>query len=397
MKIRLPSFRTQILLVVLFLVFNSVLFYRNYFLDSLQNFTAEVETLNTRDDFNRLYQKYAPELNEAQRKIFKEDMEKILAAEWQKGLAREMFQKEVALYSKFIFVFLTLAVLLLFFISFNLITRPLQRLQRTTQQLSRGNWNIQVPESPFSPLNDLIVSFNTMIRELEVSRNKIIQAEKEAAWRDMARIMAHEIKNPLTPIRLSLERLQHKFTSGAKDLKTVFDHVTTVIQEEVNNLQKLASEFSQFAKLPPAVPAHYDLNAQVQELTAPYQSQADFTLHLDPNLPTFFGDKDQLKQVITNLIQNSIQSAENPCHIQLTTRVDRGGITILFQDNGKGIPAEDLAKIFDPYFTRRTKGTGLGLSIVKRVVESHDGTINVASDVGTGTRFTLHFPTKDKR
>ncbi len=396
MKIRLPSFRTQILLVVLFLVFNSVLFYRNYFLDSLQNFTMEVEMLNTRDDFNRLYQQYGPELSEAQRKAFKEDMEKILVAEAQKGLAREMFQKEVALYSKFIFVFLTLAVLVLFFISFNLITRPLQRLQRATQQLSQGNWNIQVPESPFSPLNDLIVSFNTMIRELEVSRNKIIQAEKEAAWRDMARIMAHEIKNPLTPIRLSLERLQHKFSSGAKDIKTVFNHVTAVIQEEVNNLQKLASEFSQFAKLPAAVPAPYDLNAQLQELTTLYQSQANFTLHLDPDLSTFFGDKDQLKQVFTNLILNSIQSSDDQCHIEISTQRTRGGITITFQDNGKGILPEDLAKIFDPYFTRRTKGTGLGLSIVKRIVESHDGSIEVHSEVGTGTRFTLHFPIKDE-
>jgi two-component system nitrogen regulation sensor histidine kinase NtrY len=172
--------------------------------------------------------------------------------------------------------------------------------------------------------------------------------------------------------------------------------VTAVIQEEVNNLQKLASEFSQFAKLPAAVPAPYDLNAQLQELTTLYQSQANFTLHLDPDLSTFFGDKDQLKQVFTNLILNSIQSSDDQCHIEISTQRTRGGITITFQDNGKGILPEDLAKIFDPYFTRRTKGTGLGLSIVKRIVESHDGSIEVHSEVGTGTRFTLHFPIKDE-
>ncbi|MCK4904038.1 MAG: HAMP domain-containing protein, partial [Candidatus Marinimicrobia bacterium] len=134
-----------------------------------------------------------------------------MSTENQKAIARRVFINEIELYSKFIFFFLTVSVIILFFISFYFITRPLKRLQDATLQLAQGNLTVSVKESKFSPLNDLIISFNTMSQELESNRKKIIQAEKDAAWRDMARILAHEIKNPLTPIRLSLERLEIKY------------------------------------------------------------------------------------------------------------------------------------------------------------------------------------------
>jgi len=391
MRIRLPSFRSQILILVLFLLFNSVLFLRNYFLDSIETYSRAVESLNSEQDFNHLYQTYGHLLSDQEQEAFKKDIESMAATQRQNSLARNIFKKEVALYSKFIFVFLSVVVLILFFISFNLITRPLNRLQAATNELSKGNWSIQVPESRFSPLNDLIVSFNTMIRELESNRNKLIQAEKESAWRDLARIMAHEIKNPLTPMRLSLERLEQKYALKAPEFEAVFSSALAVMQEEISNLQRFASEFSQFAKLPKAESVDYNLNQQLTEIVQPYREQAEIHLNFASEHLRFHGDKTQMKQVFTNLIQNAIQSSPENCVLQISTRSKEKEIQVILEDNGPGIPAEDLGKIFDPYFTKRTKGTGLGLSIVKRIVEGHGGVIQVDSTPGKGTRFTLYF------
>lgn len=392
MRLWLPSFRSQIIILVLFLLFNSVFFLRNYFLDSFESFSKAVESLNSEQDFNRLYQTYESRLEPREREQFKQDVEVMAATQQQNSIARDIFRKEIALYSKFIFVFLTLAVVIFFFFSFSLITRPLNRLQAATDELSKGNWSIQVQPSPFSPLNDLIVSFNSMIRELESNRNKLIQAEKESAWRDLARIMAHEIKNPLTPMRLSLERLERKYFQKSTDLDMVFKNAVAVIQEEINHLQQFATEFSQFAKLPKAQPVDYDLNSQLTEIVEPYEDQAEIKLHFQEDELSFRGDKAQLKQVFTNLIQNAIQSAEETPVIQISTRRLEREIQVKVADNGAGIPEADQQKIFNPYFTKRVKGTGLGLSVVKRIVEGHGGSIKVSSSKGAGTRFSLYFP-----
>ncbi len=391
MKLPIPSFRTQIIILFLFLLINSALFFRNYFLGSFRDYSTSVEILGVEEKINRLYKDYQPKLSEEETRQFKSDIEEILSTEWQRNLARDLFEKETELYSKFIFVFLTISILILFFISFNLITRPLHRLQSATEDLTKGNWNIEVKESKFSPLNDLITSFNEMIKELEHNRNKLIQAEKEMVWREMARVMAHEIKNPLTPVRLSLERLEQKYQSGAKDFKNVFKNVVSVIHEEIDNLQSLATEFSQFARLPKAVIAAYNLNGQIEELVKPYEGQAEFHLDLAQNLPPFYGDRTQMKQVLVNLIQNAIQSSNNGCQIEVTTTNDNLTTVVSIEDNGSGIDHNDLERIFDPYFSRREKGTGLGLAIVKRIIEQHNGNIVVKSEPEKGTKITISF------
>lgn len=396
MKIKIPSFRSQIFLVVIFLVFNSVFFFRNYFLDSFQDYNSALESMDTEGELNKFYQNYNNYLDRDKKQDFKTDIESLLTLERQKSFAADLFQKEITLYSKFIFVFLSAAVLILFFFSFSLITRPLNRLQAATYELSRGNWKVEVKESKFSPLNGLIVSFNAMIRELDFNRKKLIQAEKESAWRDLARVMAHEIKNPLTPMRLSLERLEQKFHYKADDLDAVFLNVTAVIHEEINNLQKFATEFSLFAKLPAAVKENFDLNLLISEIIKPYESQADFDFEMGKEILLIKADKSQLKQVFTNLIQNSLLSAKDNCRIRISSAVKHHKIKIIIEDNGPGIALIEKEKIFEPYFTKRTKGTGLGLSIVKRIVENHDGSIELDTKIESGARFIIEFPIEQK-
>jgi len=389
MRIPLPSFRIQIILLVLFFLINSVLFYRNYFLDSFSNYSKQVTDLHMDDRITELYQKYSDNLSEQSKNDFRNDVEALLSTEKQSDLFRTLFRDELRLYSAFIFAFLSIAVLILFLFSFNLVTRPLMRLQSATDELSGGNWSIQVQESRFSPLNDLIVSFNRMTRELDDNRRKLIQAEKESAWREMARVLAHEIKNPLTPMRLSLERLERKYKNQSPDFAAIFSRVSEVLHEEINNLQELASEFSQFARLPKASLRRFNLAEQMEDIIEPYVTQAEINLHKNSDAPEFYGDRMQLKQVFVNLIQNAIQAGSTTINISCAIA---NNWRLIFTDNGKGIPEKNVGKIFEPYFTRREKGTGLGLAIVKRIVENHDGTIEVESTVGKGTTFTLTFP-----
>lgn len=391
MRLPIPSYRVQIFIVVLFLIVNAVLFYRNFFLESFDEYVETVEQLRTNERLDTLYRTYAPLLKDEQQNKLKSDVEELLGTEEQKALARKMFRRDLNLHSSFIFLFLTATVLILFFFSFSLITRPLRRLQSATEELTRGNWTVQVKESRFSPLNDLIVSFNGMIRELEQNRNRLVQAEKESAWREMARVLAHEIKNPLTPIRLSLERVEQKFKSGSKKVASVMESASQVIREEIDNLESFANEFSRFARLPEAAFSLYDLNEQLVEIVEPYHNQVEIQLQLDDQLPFIHADRSQMKQVFTNIIQNSIQSMDNGGHIAVTSQNDNGTIAVSVEDNGLGIAAEDLEQIFEPYFTRKKKGTGLGLAIVKRIVKNHNGSISVKSTTGKGTEITLHF------
>jgi nitrogen fixation/metabolism regulation signal transduction histidine kinase len=231
-----------------------------------------------------------------------------------------------------------------------------------------------------------------MANELLSNRKKLIQAEKDAAWRDMARVLAHEIKNPLTPMRLSLERLEMKYALKSKDIDDVFTSVTKVIHEEIDNLQSFSSEFSQFAKLPEAVMKHYDINSQIVDICTPYQNEIDIKLYLDNSLPEIYADKVQLKQVFENLIQNGINASTSNCKIEIVTNYTKSDIQISIKDNGKGIEEKDLNEIFKPYFTKSSGGTGLGLAIVRRIVENHNGTISVESEVNKGTTFTFSFP-----
>jgi len=397
MRLRLPSFRSQIIILVILLIVTSVLFFRDFFINSFQSFSNTSETLSTNEKSLKLYEDYNLQLDGTSREQFRVDIEGIMSTENQKAIARRVFLNEIELYSKFIFFFLTVSVIILFLISFYFITRPLKRLQDATLQLGQGDLSVQIRESKFSPLNDLIISFNNMSQELQSNRKKIIQAEKDAAWRDMARVLAHEIKNPLTPMRLSLERLESKYALKSKDLDKVFSSVTKVIHEEIDNLQTFASEFSKFARLPEAVMKHYNVNEQLKEICTPYQTELKIDLQLDNTLPSIFADKILVKQVLENIIQNSINAAKDDFIIKINTSHSNSNILIKIIDNGFGIEQNDIKEIFKPYFTKSQGGTGLGLAIVKRIIENHGGTIDVDSRINVGTTFSISFPIVHKQ
>ncbi len=356
---------------------------RNFFMTQFNDYSQNITSLNLYNKVHDLYSKHKDAID-------KEEVSPILTDINQIELTTYLFRKDMTLYSTLYVVISGLVVLIILLIFLTLITRPLNRLQADTKKIAAGDLKVRVRESKFSPINGLIVSFNNMVEELESNRDKLIQAEKDMMWREMAQVMAHEIKNPLTPLRLSAQRLEQKYYSESSDFDKVFSDSLEIINEEIDNLQTLVQEFSKFARMPSANFIHYNLNDQIKEIVTPYESKVNIQLDLDGNLPKFCGDKMQMKQVFVNLIQNSIQSIRgSDGAISIITKYESPKLIITIEDNGEGIQDEDINKIFRPYFTKREKGTGLGLAIVKRIVSQHNGKIEVESEKGKWTKFTI--------
>jgi two-component system nitrogen regulation sensor histidine kinase NtrY len=225
----------------------------------------------------------------------------------------------------------------------------------------------------------------------------LMQAQKVAAWREVARGLAHEIKNPLTPIQLSAQRLQKKFVDGTADRALVEECTTTIVQQ-VAGLKSLINEFSRFARMPEANPTSQDLHKLLDEVIALYSgtySGLNLTATYDPSVPPLDLDREQLKRVFINLIDNAVEAMQGQGQIHLITRLcpARHVVQIEISDTGPGIPETYREKIFEPYFSTKRHGTGLGLSLVHRIISAHHGSIAVAqAPMAAGATFLIELP-----
>lgn len=228
----------------------------------------------------------------------------------------------------------------------------------------------------------------------------ILNAQRAAAWTEVARRIAHEIKNPLTPIKLSAERLLRKF--GAQVTDPAFKECATMIIKQTEDLKTLVNEFSQFARLPQAKPVIGSINAIVKEASALFQQshpQIRFELKLDEKVPNFKFDPDQLKRVVVNLVDNSVAAVSTQpvklISISSHYEEDLKILRLSVADSGPGIPAELRARVFEPYFSTKETGTGLGLAIVKRIVEDHSGFIRAFPNEPQGAKFVIELPVNE--
>ena len=224
----------------------------------------------------------------------------------------------------------------------------------------------------------------------------VLQAQRDAAWTEVARRLAHEIKNPLTPIQLSAERLQFKLASKlAPGDADMLARSTQTIVNQVSALKNMVDAFRQYARMPEPSRQDVDFNELVREVLMLYESLAGrLQVELAPGLPKIVGDSAQLRQVIHNLLQNAedaLAGVENP-RITLRTECSAGGLRVTIADNGSGFPAELIKRVFEPYVTTKPKGTGLGLVIVKKIIEEHGGTVEIANVSPHGACVTLDFP-----
>lgn len=227
---------------------------------------------------------------------------------------------------------------------------------------------------------------------------QLIKAQRMAAWREVARRIAHEIKNPLTPIKLSAQRLRRRYLDRFSEDDAVFDDCTKMIVKQVDELKTLVNEFSNFARMPASNPEPNDLNEIISEALVLYQEghkEIDFSFHKDHKLPIFDLDQEQIKRVVINLLDNSIDAMNGTGAIEIETGYNPAlqMATFSIADTGCGVPAEDKPKLFEPYYSTKASGTGLGLAIVATVISDHNGYIRVKDNYPQGTRFIVELPT----
>jgi two-component system nitrogen regulation sensor histidine kinase NtrY len=224
----------------------------------------------------------------------------------------------------------------------------------------------------------------------------LIRAQKVAAWREVARRLAHEIKNPLTPIQLCAERMRRHFSSAPDQTRQLVDECTTTIVGEVESLKGLVDEFSQFARMPAPRAVATNLHQLLNEALALYNgifSDVEIRRRLDP-VPSVAVDPEQLRRVVINLVDNAIEAMDQKGTIDVEAHHDPGNslVRIVVADNGPGIPPAEREKLFLPYYSTKRRGSGLGLAIVRRIVAEHGGSIDVSDNAPRGTRFAIELP-----
>ena len=228
-------------------------------------------------------------------------------------------------------------------------------------------------------------------------RTELIKAQKTAAWQEVAQRIAHEIKNPLTPIQLSAQRLRKKFFEHSPDFQGIFDQSTSVIVSEVGSLKRMVDEFSNFARMPAPHVTKESLHDVIENVAALYRGghhDVDVTLSLDAAVPPINLDREQMRRVFVNLFDNAIHAMKQKGRIQVSTAVEwkHQRVRITVADEGPGIRQEDQVKLFVPYFSKNRRGSGLGLAIIHRIVTDHNGTIQVANRRPHGARFSIELP-----
>jgi nitrogen fixation/metabolism regulation signal transduction histidine kinase len=225
----------------------------------------------------------------------------------------------------------------------------------------------------------------------------LVRAQRESAWSEVARRLAHEIKNPLTPIQLSAERVRHKYLDSmtGKDHETL-DRLTRTIVQQVEAMKTMVDAFSDYARSPAIKPRRIALNDLVDDVCELYRSAADgdrLSVQLDPELANIDADADQLRQILHNLIKNALEASADTSIVVSTRNTANASIVELeVRDDGPGFPQALVSRIFEPYVTSKPKGSGLGLAIVRKIVEEHGGTVHAGNAAGGGARVVIALP-----
>jgi two-component system, NtrC family, nitrogen regulation sensor histidine kinase NtrY len=265
--------------------------------------------------------------------------------------------------------------------------------------MASGNFDVRVQQTGDGEIGKLIHAFNAMTEQLEENRKKLIQTERIAAWQEIAKHLAHEIKNPLTPIRTSITNLRLAMERVPEQFPEIFRESSQSIIEEVEALRHLADEFAGFARLPAPQRENHQFNEVIQKAVSLYKNSLPQGVELqwEPGeVPSFEFDAGQIVQVTQNLLQNSIDALSNGGQILVKTftsdQNEKQWASLSVQDSGSGMTEQMKQQIFTPYFTTKQKGTGLGLAIVHRIITEHGGNILIESEPGRGTRFEVRLP-----
>ncbi len=294
-----------------------------------------------------------------------------------------------------VYAFVLFAILLIATTLANRIAAPIHKLTEATKRVSKGDLDVTLSSATTDgEIGELIHAFESMTKDLKRSRKELIRVEREVAWKEMAKQVAHEIKNPLTPMKLSLQHLRQTYKDKVPDLDRVFDEVSRTLIEQIDTLGRIASEFSHFARMPKPRVEECDVNVILVESTRLFEQEANIRFEVNPagDLPPVMADREELRRAFINIIRNGIQAMENGGNIVIRTAREKSDVVVSIQDFGDGIPAEFKERLFQPNFSTKTDGMGLGLAIVKKTVDDLNGTIEIESETGKGTTVTIRIP-----
>jgi len=313
----------------------------------------------------------------------------------QREMKEEVYTIIVAVVNVYFFLILLSTIVAV--LVTNRVTRPLQLLQERLKGIRLGRHNEPLAYSSDDEIGELVEAYNRMVGELELKANELAQSEREMAWREMAKQIAHEIKNPLTPMKLSVQYLKRAWDDGANDFNSRISRFSNSMVGQINNLSAIASAFSNFARMPKARNERVDVVVPLTNAIALYGNTENVEIisTFDPHESQFvFADKEQLLIVFSNLLKNAIQAIPAKQHgrIEVDLTREQSSVIVRVSDNGQGITADVQKKLFQPNFTTKGSGMGLGLAIVKNIIENANGVISYQTFVGQGTTFVVRLP-----
>ncbi len=311
----------------------------------------------------------------------------------QEEVDRELSERNAVLIG--VYAVVLLAIVIATMVLANRIAAPVQKLTMLTRDVARGNLEIsaRLPRAE-GEIGELVQAFDAMARDMRRSRDELVQAERELAWREMARQIAHEIKNPLTPMKLSVQHLRQTYRDNAPDFSAILEAVTRTVIEQIDTLSRIASEFSHFARMPRRRVEACDVESVVREAVQLFRpdTRVEFKIDVEPALPPLQADREELRRAFINIIRNGVQATAGKVKIEVTVRRSATGISAAFRDYGSGISDEVRRKLFQPNFSTKTDGMGLGLAIVKKTLDDLGASIVIESVVNQGTTVVLDIP-----
>jgi two-component system, NtrC family, nitrogen regulation sensor histidine kinase NtrY len=280
------------------------------------------------------------------------------------------------------------------------VTRPVVDLARAAQDVASGNWSASVQVEGHDEVAQLAESFNRMTSELLAQKERLVQTERVAAWRELARRLAHELKNPLFPLQLTVENLIRAREQSPEMFEEIFRESSQTLLAEISNLKGIIGRFSEFSKMPQPQLQRVQVNEIVEAVArlfqVQFQAQGREAIHcemqLDRRLGPIAADPELLHRALSNLVLNAMDAMPKGGTLTLRTRRDDGKVAVEVCDTGSGLTPEECERIFTPYYTSKQHGTGLGLAIVQSVVSDHGGRISVHSEPGKGTTFVIELP-----
>ncbi len=317
----------------------------------------------------------------------------------QYGLQQELLSLLAPLVN--IYVFLILLSVLLALVVSNRVTEPLRIIRQGLRDLRLDSTNKSIRWESDDEIGELVGEYNRTLQELVRSAELLARSERESAWREMAKQVAHEIKNPLTPMKLTIQMLQRSSRDGAQDMDERIDRTARILIEQIDTLSHIASEFSRFAQMPQAVPEVFDVVGMLRDIVELHSGQ-EVKVRLEPGAEgevRLRADREQLARMFTNLVRNALQAIPEGRAgvIVISVEKENGRVNIAVRDNGTGIPEEVRDRVFVPNFTTKTGGMGLGLAMVKRIVEGAGGGIEFETLTDVGTTFTVRLPLADSQ